>query len=561
MGLTTAMYCGLSGLNANQARVETIGNNIANVNTTAFKGSRTLFQTQFAQTLSMGTPPSTTSGGTNPMQVGLGTMVGTTQRMLSDGALETTGLPSDMAIEGGGYFIVKTPGGSSYYTRDGSFVLNSKNELVSMDGNYLQGFGVDQDFNIVPGQLQNLQIPLGQMSIARATQNAVMDGDLSAADTIATQGSQSATQALVTGGGAAADAATALTDARSATAPGTALFATGDVITLSGATKGERTIPTQTFTVGTTGNTLGDLATWLQNAMGIQTGAGLPGNPGVTVEGGALVIRSDAGQPNAIQIQTNDLTSSDAAVALPFQFTQTGQATGSGVFTSFTVYDSLGNPVPVNATFTLDATPNTGPVWRFYLESGGGGTTTPISLGTGTVAFDTNGNYVSATGNQFAIDRGGTGAASPLTITLDLSKVNGLSADISSVIMSNQDGYPSGTLTNYSVGEDGTVTGAFTNGIARTLGQVALATFANDGGLVAERDNLFSVGSNSGPAAVLTPGSQGAGQVRSGALEASNVDLSNEFIGLITSSTGFQANSKVISTANDMLDQLMLALR
>ena len=561
MGLTTAMYCGLSGLNANQARVETIGNNIANVNTTAFKASRTLFQTQFAQTLSMGTPPSDTSGGTNPMQLGLGTMVGSTQRNTTAGSVETTGLPADMAIDGNGYFIVRTAAGSTYYTRDGSFALNSRNELVTMDGHYVQGFGVDQDFNIVPGQLQNLLVPIGQMSIARATRNAIMDGDLSAADTIATQGAQSTTQVMVTGGGAPADAGTALTDVRSATAPGTVLFADGDVLTLSGATKGERTIGTQRFTVGTTGSTLGDLATWLQNTMGIQTGAGLPGDPGVTIQGGALVIHSNAGQPNAVEIQTNDLTSTNATTSLPFEFTQTGEATGSGVFTSFTVYDSLGNPVPVNATFTLEATPNTGPVWRYYLESSPGDGTAASTLGTGTVTFDTNGNFVSATGNQFAIDRSGTGAATPLTVTLDFSNVNGLSTDVSSIIMSNQDGYPSGTLTSFFVGHDGTITGAFSNGTSRTLGQVTVATFPNDAGLVAESGNLYTVGPNSGPAAILAPGALGAGQIQSGALEMSNVDLSSEFIGLITASTGFQANSRVISTANDMLDQLLIALR
>ena len=103
--------------------------------------------------------------------------------------------------------------------------------------------------------------------------------------------------------------------------------------------------------------------------------------------------------------------------------------------------------------------------------------------------------------------------------------------------------------------------GSFSNGLSRKLGQVALATFANDAGLLAEADNLYSAGPDSGPAAVVTPGTQGAGQIRGGALELSNVDLAREFIGLITSSTAFQANSRVISTSNEMLDQLLLTLR
>ena len=560
MGLTSAMYTGLTGLNVNQTRIETIGNNIANVNTNAFKGSRTLFQTQFAQTLSEGTAPSDTSGGTNPMQVGLGALVATTQRTTTPGSLETTGLPGDLALEGPGYFVVRDAGGREYYTRDGAFSLNAQNQLVSADGLHVRGFGVDPSFKIVPGTVQDLQVPLGTQDVAHATENASIDGDLSAAETRATAGSVPTSQALVDGGGTPATAATALTDLRSATAPAVPLFAAGDTITVSGATRGGREVSSQQFVVGTTGNTLGDLATSLQGTLGIQTGTSVPGQPGVTIENGALVIRSNNGEPNAIVVQNNDLTSSNAGTPVPLQFTATSPAVGTGVFTSFTAYDSLGNAVPVNLTFTLDDTPATGPVWRYYAESAEAGQP-PQMLGTGTASFDTQGRFVSATGNQFTVNRTGSGAATPLNVTLDLSAVNGLSTQVSNVIMSKQDGYPPGTLTAYSVGNDGTLTGTFSNGVSHTLGQVAVATFANEAGLVAETGNLFSVGPNSGPAAVKAPGTLGAGTVRGGALEMSNVDLSREFIGLITASTGFQAASRVITTSNDMLNQLLMNMR
>ena len=560
MGLTSAMYTGLTGLNVNQTRIETIGNNIANVNTNAFKGSRTLFQTQFAQTLSEGTAPSDTSGGTNPMQVGLGALVATTQRTTTPGSLETTGLPGDLALEGPGYFVVRDAGGREYYTRDGAFSLNAQNQLVSADGLHVRGFGVDPSFKIVPGTVQDLQVPLGTQDVAHATENASIDGDLSAAETRATAGSVTTSQALVDGGGTPATAATALTDLRSATAPAVPLFAAGDTITVSGATRGGREVSSQQFVVGTTGNTLGDLATSLQGTLGIQTGTSVPGQPGVTIENGALVIRSNNGEPNAIVVQNNDLTSSNAGTHVPLQFTATSPAVGTGVFTSFTAYDSLGNAVPVNLTFTLDDTPATGPVWRYYAESAEAGQP-PQMLGTGTASFDTQGRFVSATGNQFTVNRTGSGAATPLNVTLDLSAVNGLSTQVSNVIMSKQDGYPPGTLTAYSVGNDGTLTGTFSNGVSHTLGQVAVATFANEAGLVAETGNLFSVGPNSGPAAVKAPGTLGAGTVRGGALEMSNVDLSREFIGLITASTGFQAASRVITTSNDMLNQLLMNMR
>jgi flagellar hook protein FlgE len=554
------MYTALSGLQVNQTRIETIGHNIANVNTTAYKGSRTLFQTQFARTLSLGTPPSETSGGTNPMQVGLGAMIGTTQRNTNSGSLETTGIASDMAVDGAGYFVVQTPAGHTYYTRDGSFSLNSANQLVTQDGYYLRGYGVDENYQVIPGQLQNLEIPLGRMRIARATENVAIAGDLSAAETIATRGSEHNSQPLVNGGGAAVTANTLLTDVRAAAQPGSVLFADGDVITVSGAARGGRALQPEEFTVGVTGSTLGDFAAWLQNALGIQTDPALAGSPGVSIAGGALVIRSNTGEPNAIAITGNDLTSNNVAVPLPLQFTQINEAAGTGVFTSFTVYDSLGNAVPVNATFTLEDTPDTGPVWRYYLESAANDLT-PHSYATGTLSFDTAGNFVSATGNQILIDRTGTGAAAPLSVTIDFSALNGQSTAVSNVLMADQDGYPPGTLSGYGVGTDGTITGLFSNGLARTLGQVALATFANDGGLVAEANNLYSAGANSGPPAVTTAGSLGAGLIQGGTLELLNVDLSSEFIGLITSSTGYQAASRVISVSNEMLDQLLMTLR
>jgi flagellar hook protein FlgE len=560
MGLTTAMYTGLTGINANQTRINTIGNNIANVNTTAFKGSRTLFQSQLSQTLSLGTAPSDTSGGTNPIQIGLGVGVGTTQRDFTPGSLETTGIGSDLAIDGRGFFVLRDMGGAQVYTRDGAFTLDSQNRLVTMDGNFVQGFGVDSGFNIVPGVLTDITIPLGTMSVARPTSTVIMDGDLSAAGTIATHGSEHTSQAMVDGGGNAVTAGTALTDVFSADNPGTALFAAGNTITVSGVVKGERELPARSFVVGTDGTTLGDFANWLQGALGINTEAGVPGTPGVTIENGALVIRGNAGEQNNFDISGNDFASDNAVVSVPFQFTQNATADGSGVFTSFTAYDSLGSPVTVNLTFALESTPNGGPVWRYYAESPDSSSGSRV-LGTGTVSFDNQGNFVDAAGNQFTLDRSDTGAATPLTFTLDLSGVNGLSTRTSSIVASEQDGFPPGTLVNFGVGEDGTIYGTFTNGLTQRLGQVALATFANDEGLVALSDNCYSVGPASGNATIGTPGELGAGKIMSGALELSNVDLSREFIGLVTSSTGFQASSRVISVSSDLLNQLLLIIR
>lgn len=560
MGLTSAMYTGLTGLNVNQRRIQTIGNNVANVNTTAYKSFRTLFETQFSQHMTLGTAPSETSGGTNPQQIGHGAVVGATQRTTTSGAIETTGVNTDMAIEGEGYFIVQSAAGSQYYTRDGAFSLNSRNELVNANGMYVRGFAADASGAIADGELGNLTVPLGTETTARASTTAAIDGDLSAAEVPATAGATLASQRMVDGGGGDAAAGTALGDLRSAGSPDVALFADGDTITVSGATKGERDVATRTFTVGTDGSTLGDFATWLQDTFGIQPIDDVDPDAGVRIEAGQLIVQSNAGEPHALQIDVADVLSTNDAAPSPLQFTTTQEARGGGVTTTFTVYDSLGNSVPVRAIFTLESLGAAGPVWRYHLESNGADGL-PQALGTGTVLFDPNGKFLSAEGNEVTLDRTGSGAASPLSITLDFSQVNGLSTNASDVILADQDGYPAGTLVDFGVGADGVIVGTFSNGTTRNLGQIALATFSNSAGLVAEAENLFSAGPNSGQPAVKAPGTLGAGAVRGGALESSNVDLSREFIGLITSSTGFQASSRVITTANEMLEQLLLALR
>ena len=286
----------------------------------------------------------------------------------------------------------------------------------------------------------------------------------------------------------------------------------------------------------------------------------VPGDPGVVIHGGQLVINSNAGEQNGFTINATDILSDNAGTAVPLAFTQTASANGASLTTSFTAYDSLGAPVNISATLVMEEKSATGSAWRFYLESPEASAAQRV-LGTGTVSFDVEGNFKAVTGNQATVDRTEAGAASPLTFTLDFTGVHGLSTKTSNVIMAEQTGYPPGTLVTYNISQDGMINGVFSNGLSQTLGQVALAVFPNSEGLLAENENLYVLGPNAGPPGVTTPGVLGAGSVLGGALELSNVDLSGEFIGLITSSTGFQASSRVISTSSDMLDQLLLIVR
>jgi len=500
------------------------------------------------------------------MQIGLGSAVSSIQRNFSAGAIETTGVPTDMAIEGQGFFVVQTPETQQAYTRDGTFRLNADNILTSADGFEVQGYGVDDDFNIISGVLTDLAIPLGTLSAARATSEANLDGNLNSNGTIATQGTILQSQAFQDATGAAASETTLLTTLVDPATPGTPLFASGDVITLANVKKGGRQMPEEEFTVTAT-STLGDFTTFLQSNLGINQDAAAPGNAGITVgdgtnaPAGSLVVEGNVGEDNAIELALSAIRSSNANFVTPFTFTETQAANGESIFTSFIAYDSLGTPVQVDMTVVLESKSNTGNTWRFYAESQDDTDESPVLGTTGTLLFDNDGRLTTATGDQIRVDRTNTGALTPLQMTLDFSNVTGLTTEESSMVMTMQDGFGTGSLNSFSVGNDGVITGTFSNGLTRNLGQVAIATFTNPEGLVGSVNNLYMIGPNSGEAVISAPQTLGAGRIISGALELSNVDLTREFIGLITATTGFSASGRVISTSNDLLNELLMIAR
>lgn len=567
MGLTSAMFTGLTGLNTNQFRIDTAGDNIANINTTAFKASRANFENQLSTTISGGTAPSERSGGTNPIQVGQGSALSSVQRNFGGGPVEPTGLPTDMAIEGEGFFIIDTPSLGQAFTRDGTFKLDGSNMLVTADGSYVQGYATDDNFNIIPGTLENIQIPLGTMSSARATSQVGMDGNLNASGSIATQGTILESQAFQSEDGTPAGTNTLLTQLVDPDVDGALLFAEGDVITLANVKKGGRQLPQEQFQV-TANSTLGDFATFLQNNLGINTDPAAGASQGVRISDGSegipagtLVIEGNAGSANSIDIDLSAIRSSNINFNVPFNFTQTQAADGESLYTSFIAYDSLGTPLQVDVTLVLDSKSNAGNVWRFFAESRDDTDLSTVLGQTGTLMFDNDGQLLAVADNEIRVDRQDSGALSPLQIELNFDNVTGLTTQRSELVMTTQDGFGTGTLNSFSVGSDGVITGTFSNGLTRPLGQIALATFTNPEGLIGKMNNLYVVGPNSGPAVIGTPEQLGTGSVASGALELSNVDLTREFIGLITASTGFSASGRVISTSNELLNELLLIAR
>ena len=177
----TALFTAVTGLQAFQRRLDVIANNVANVNTVGFRGSRVLFGDLFSQTLEGASAPEGTFGGTNPSQVGLGVGVATIDVDHTQGSLTATGFSSDLAIQGAGMFILND-GGSNTFTRDGSFSLNANGFLIDpATGLFVQGFGLDDDGNLdIQSEVGNLQIPLGGAAIVQATTLTTLVGNLSA---------------------------------------------------------------------------------------------------------------------------------------------------------------------------------------------------------------------------------------------------------------------------------------------------------------------------------------------------------------------------------------------
>jgi flagellar hook protein FlgE len=215
----------------------------------------------------------------------------------------------------------------------------------------------------------------------------------------------------------------------------------------------------------------------------------------------------------------------------------------------------------MDVTAVLESKDDTGTTWRFFATSkdnvGGN-----LLMGNGTLTFDNTGALTASTGTSITIDRSGTGALPDLTIDLDFSGIAALSTSTTSTNASiikegEADGSPIGSLQGFSVGADGTITGAYSNGLHRTLGQIAVAKFNNPQGLNDEGGNLYSSGPNSGLPVIGPPTTLGLGKIRENALELSNVDLSNEFINLIVASTGFTAASRVITTSDQLLTELL----
>jgi len=411
-----SMFAAVTALRNHQTFMDTVANNIANVNTTGFKAGRIDFEDVLNQTLRGAVAPTATHGGVNAAQVGLGVAIAGIDNFQTQGDLQPTGKVTDLAIQGDGFFNL-SDGNQILYTRDGSFDVGSDGKLVSPStGLKVEGWTADNTGAIDTGQpIGDITIPFNQMSP-----------------------------------------------------------------------------PTQSTNISIAGN-----------------------------------LDSRA-------------------------------ADGTAVETVMTVFDSLGSPHNISLRFVKVPNAN---AWDWEASTTDASIVTTNPLASGTVTFDTAGQPQSDPTQpdgvmDLSFNNGAADATGTTAINLFMSSMTGF-AQQSTVNVEKQDGHDAGSLTSFTIGPDGTVNGIFSNGFNQPLARIALSRFTNPGGLTRVGDNSFQLSVNSGLPINGAPGDQGFGTVNSGNLEMSNANLAQQFTDMIRAERGFQANSRVITTSDELLQELL----
>ncbi len=345
--------------------------------------------------------------------------------------------------------------------------------------------------------------------------------------------------------------------------------------------KGGSDLSSKDFEITST-TTVQELLEFMRDSLGLQDTSNVPDTPFPIGAGdiqintdGQIVVTSNFGEENAVDISLTAFqlqpTGSQTQQTIPVVFSEVQpSANGPGTTSEFLVYDSLGSPLSVRMTTVLEESTSDSTTYRWYATSGDSSPVAPDQttvVGNGTLVFNSNGDLISSPSNRISVFREATASQSPLEVELDFSTVTSLAETnaagqpISSFSMTSQDGFPPGVLTDFIVTESGLIQGQFSNGTQRTLGQVVMARFANNQGLSQVGDSLFTASVNSGEAFIAEPGTNGLGSITAGAVELSNTDIGQDLVEMILAQTQYQAGSRVISAAQELLDELLALQR
>lgn len=453
-----SLYSGVSGLQNHQTRMDVIGNNISNVNTYGFKRGRVDFQDMISQQLSGAARPGEEVGGVNPKEVGLGMSVAAIDTIFTQGNLQSTGVSTDLAIQGNGFFVLKD-GEETFYTRAGVFGVDANGTLVNpANGMRVQGWMADENQMLqTSASTTDLKIPVGQKDPAKATQTVRYLCNL---DKNLPEIPENPTEEQIRAG----------------------------------------TWQTEIDIYDTYGSKH-------QLHMDFQK---VPGNPNQWT----VAITVDPNAEIATETRAGINTTDGVSNIYTLNFDNYGALAS--------VVDSAGNVSNTEGNIVLQTSynvPSTNP------DEAGNPFRQTLNLDLGTIGSFEN------------------------TITQDASR--------STTKAYYQDGYTLGYLDNFSISQDGVITGVYSNGSTRTIGQIAMASFVNQGGLEKKGDNTYAESINSGMANIGEARTAGKGSFLAGTLEMSNVDLTEQLTDMIVTQRGFESNAKTIQTGDSMLETVI----
>ncbi|MDD4364295.1 MAG: flagellar hook protein FlgE [Synergistales bacterium] len=613
-----SLMAGVSAVRGHQTYLDVVGNNIANVNTVGFKKSNLIFQDLLYQTSRGASAPQGQLGGVNPMQVGLGSRVGAIETIHTQGNLQYTGNRNDMAIQGDGYYVLSNQG-KTIYSRAGAFNLDGEGNLVQSGTGYmLQGYELSVDpldpTRYVQGStLEAINIPVGQKLEPRATTLAgfrcnlnsqvppylpmgVLTNDVKIGFSLDNGTDQVAYSLDVEAGETPADFMTLTDGTNSVTLALSGINAESGLPEFTVTPGGDFTSATYdpltgrlTLSNGGTDTKTLELAEYMNftrfshgdpkvqylaefndlpngdRQMVLWDGAGNRETLDLVMNSDGTFAPADPAPTIAIGGVTFTVDFAASGLSLTLKDVDTDvvslrQAISSVHTTKLDVYDTLGNAHTLELSW--EKIDNNQWRWRAWLPDEPGIT---LTNSTGILDFTTDGQLVGPDTADLGLNFAAIGATDAV-ITLDFAGTSFGNEPIEGVTQFGeafttkafyQDGFGMGVLEDYAVGEDGIVQGVYSNGQTRSLSRVALALFANPQGLVKVGDTAFETSANSGLPQIVSPTEGGAGKISGGNLEMSNVDLSEEFVRLIVAQRGFQANARVITTSDDVLQELI----
>jgi flagellar hook protein FlgE len=553
MALLNSLFAGVSGLRNHQAMMDVIGNNIANVNTIGFKSSRVTFSDTFNQFIKAGTNPTENSGGTNSFQIGLGMKVNSVDRNWNQGTFERTGITSDLALQGPGMFVLKS-NGENFYSRAGAFIFDADGRLVSaQNGAIVQGKVASTDGAIPPGNnLEDIKIDTNLKLPAVATNMIKWGGNLKS-NAVLTRSEEVVQRGNI-----------------NSSLPGPFVSQT-TVYNEYGTAYSLKVTYTKTANPDEY-----DLDWEVLDSENVSMGSGTitplqfedDGNGSWVLDAASVALLD--GVNNRVNIPTSniDFILNPAAVSQnastsTLSISADGNRKPNVVTGSVTVFDTLGTAHQVTMKFTKIGNNE----WTWTASVPGTSTDTGQEVSAnGTITFNADGTLspenIAPTNPQLTfIPNGG---ANPSVIDLDFGTgFGGVTQTSASSVVSalSQNGSASATLSNLNIDQYGNIVGIFTNGSSKNLAQLMVSTFANLNGLISNGDNMYTAYANSGEPRIGALGEETGTTVQSGALEQSNVDLSEEFTRMIVSQRGFQANARVITTADNLLQEITSLVR